>query len=135
MKATDVTNWICLGDMADAAEFPLSRLCVLEQPQYVMSEAQWGDYWVPILSFPNNIPRASRENLDKAKEVISLHEEKRRPLLVHCGAGIERSPLTVAWWLWKTRRVPSLAEAYNVLMRIRPIVQDRIHWLAPEDRV
>jgi protein-tyrosine phosphatase len=51
-----------------------------------------------------------------------------RRVLVHCGAGSERAPLTVAWFL-NRRRAMSLDAAYDLLKRKRPIVQDRRFWL------
>lgn len=50
------------------------------------------------------------------------------PVLVHCYAGIERSPLTVAVWLVANRGY-TLEEAYILLQSKRDIVEHRGLWL------
>ena len=62
------------------------------------------------------------------RSVIDKALAEGRRVLVHCGAGSERAPLTVAWFL-NRRRAMSLEEAYTLLKRKRPIVQDRRAWL------
>jgi protein-tyrosine phosphatase len=54
---------------------------------------------------------------------------KTGPVLVHCLAGSERSPLVVATWLCE-RHSFTLGEAYKLLMRKRPIVEERAFWLS-----
>jgi hypothetical protein len=44
-------------------------------------------------------------------------------------AGIERSPLTVAWYMCRRRVVADLDQAYAWLIKKRPVVQDRRMWL------
>lgn len=51
-----------------------------------------------------------------------------RGVLVHCGAGAERSPLTVAVWMTQ-RFALSLDQAYAWLIARREAVQDRRSWL------
>lgn len=55
-----------------------------------------------------------------------------RPVLVHCYSGVERSPLTVAYYLLLAGHTNSLHEAYLIIMEKRNIVQDRTSWLPRE---
>jgi hypothetical protein len=54
---------------------------------------------------------------------------KTGPVLVHCLAGTERSPLVVATWLCERRGLP-LDSAYKPIIKKRPIIQKRDFWLS-----
>jgi hypothetical protein len=91
-----------------------------------------GESHIPILSplsyrSPADGVLAYRVRLDNA--VKWIQENKSRQMLVHCGAGIERSPLTVAWYMCRRRVVADLDQAYTCLIKRRPAVQDRRMWL------
>jgi protein-tyrosine phosphatase len=77
--------------------------------------------WIPFLA-------EGIGSLDITASVIDNALTGGRRVLVHCGAGSERAPLTVAWFL-NRRRAMSLDAAYDLLKRKRPIVQDRRFWL------
>ncbi len=55
-----------------------------------------------------------------------------KPLLVRCGAGIERSPLVVAYYV-ATRTCLTdhgkLEEGYDYVKRRRPQIQERFEWI------
>lgn len=53
------------------------------------------------------------------------------PVLVHCGAGVERSPLTIAWTMANMFNI-TLDEAYKWIIGRRPIVQNRQAWIHHE---
>jgi hypothetical protein len=59
---------------------------------------------------------------------------KTGPVLVHCLAGHERSPLVVATWLCE-RNGLSLSAAYDLIISKRPIVEKRDFWLRTAQRV
>ncbi|MBI2405090.1 dual specificity protein phosphatase family protein [Candidatus Gottesmanbacteria bacterium] len=59
--------------------------------------------------------------------LIHRHRVKG-PVLVHCWAGVERSPLTIVYYLHKFEGIPWW-DAYDLVMERRPIVQDRTHWM------
>jgi protein-tyrosine phosphatase len=91
-----------------------------------------GESHIPILTpltyrSPADGVLAYRVRLDAA--VKWIEENRSRPILVHCGAGIERSPLTVAWFMCRKQVVANLDEAYAWLIKRRPVVQDRRIWL------
>jgi hypothetical protein len=50
------------------------------------------------------------------------------PLLVHCGAGVERSPLTVVWWM-RRRFGLGFDTSYVWLQKRRPCIADRRMWI------
>jgi protein-tyrosine phosphatase len=92
-----------------------------------------GESHIPILvplgyRSPADGVLAYRVRLDEA--VKWIEENKSRHKLVHCGAGIERSPLTVAWYMCRRRLVSDLDQAYACLIKQRPAVQDRRIWLS-----
>ena len=119
----EVIPSLWLGDYTDARNFNGERLCVLE-----MDRGHPGSHWVPILEGP----WARRTKLDEAADLISERLAAGAKLIVHCMAGIERSPLTVAWWLVKTGRKPNLDAAYYFLKARRSCVLDRQCWIEPE---
>jgi protein-tyrosine phosphatase len=91
-----------------------------------------GESHIPILvplsyRSPADGVLAYRVRLDNA--VKWIEENKSRHKLVHCGAGMERSPLTVAWYMCRRRLVADLDQAYVRLIKKRPVVQDRRMWL------
>lgn len=91
-------------------------------------------HYIPILDHDEHSlalipPRALIHKLDEACTIIDDHLLNHEPLLVHCWAGIERSPLTLAYWLVKSKRRANLDGAYRFLKHVRPIVEDRREWL------
>lgn len=137
MTAVEVVPGVWLGDLEDAGAWVGPRLCVLETGDHYDMRA--GDRHIRIL-FPgeqDDGPTIARRDCLREAHVV-IEEGARRGgsgtqgLLVHCAAGIERSPLTIATWLAETKREPTLKAAYERLMRLRPVVQDRAHWLESE---
>ena len=114
-----------LGDHTDADNFAGQRLCVLESPHC----RGYADRTMHIPVLIEGLAR--RAELDKAAEYITLTLQSGQDLLVHCGAGVERSPLTVAWWFVKVGAFPTLDAAYGALATVRHVVQDRQGWLEP----
>lgn len=124
-----------LGDWRDAMSAwtkGISTLCVIETHYHDRYEHL--THYVPILDHDEDDlafvpPRALIHRLDECCEIIDDHLLNNEPLLVHCYAGIERSPLTLAYWLVKSRRRANLDGAYIFLKHVRPIVEDRRNWL------
>ena len=71
---------------------------------------------------------ASRQALDQVASEIATGIHEGRNVLVHCGAGLERSPLAVVWYLSKSMGI-SIDAAYEIVRRARPQVYDRQSWL------
>jgi hypothetical protein len=70
-----------------------------------------------------------RERLDEISESMR-HEidEQGRDVVVHCAMGMERSVLSVMWYLHKELGM-TLDEAYETISEARPIAVDRRHWI------
>jgi protein-tyrosine phosphatase len=133
-----VVDNLYLGDWEAALrarDSQIDTLCVIE----ALPEDRYKGmtYYVPILDYEEEYglatlpPRAQIHALDECCKIIDRYAEIKggEPLLVHCWAGVERSPLTVAYWLVKSRHKANLDEAYKYLKSIRPIVEDRRNWL------
>ena len=128
-SAHEILPGLWVGDY-DSAPIAIARdfavLNVLE------TGAIPGESHIPILvplsyRSPAEGVRAYKIRLENA--VNWIEENKSRQILVHCGAGIERSPLTLAWYMCRTRVAADLDQAYAWLIRQRPTVQDRRMWL------
>lgn len=128
---SQITNNLFLSGMVAAGKFDGHRLCVHEKiPTY---EGQY--YHIPILEkCPNNsIDRTgalvSMDGLNRATDLIEQYMNKNERLLVHCVGGVERSPLTLAWYFVQSKKFETLNEAYVFLRSKRPVVSDRQFWL------
>ena len=55
-------------------------------------------------------------------------EDQGRDVVVHCAMGMERSVLSVMWYLHKEAGM-TLDEAYDTICEARPIAVDRRHWI------
>jgi protein-tyrosine phosphatase len=116
---TEIIDNLFVGGLADAySGFDGLIICVLEK---MPDDAPPNATWIPFLA-------EGISSLDITAGVIDNALTAGRRVLVHCGAGSERAPLTVAWFLHR-RRAMSLDDAYDLLKRKRPIVQDRRAWL------
>lgn len=119
---TEIIDNLFLGDMVDARSgFDGLIVCTLEERPL---DEPPNATWVPFL-------HEGRKSLDIAAAIVDAALKGGRRVLVHCGAGSERAPLAVAWFL-HTRRGMTLDEAYDLLKAKRPIVQDRRFWIGLE---
>ena len=128
-----------LGDYADAIVDAATNpkrlaLCVLEA---LPPDAPPRTMHVKILSYDVSgaTPRvfANPRQLDAAAMIIdsALAKDERNAgpgILVHCAAGVERSPLTVVWYLMHYEGM-TMDGAYEFVRTRRPIVEDRRIWL------
>ena len=57
-----------------------------------------------------------------------LKDNDQAKVVVHCAMGMERSPLTVVWYL-HTKLGKTLDEAYDIVMKARASVVDRRSWI------
>lgn len=127
---THVLGNLYLGDYEAAKVFDGKRICVYcDAPLY-----EGFFIHIPILatrpkSQLDRTATASLPQLDAASDLITEILEKGEKLLVHCMGGVERSPLTIAYWLVKTGKYQTLSEAYAFLKGIRPVVANRQSWL------
>lgn len=122
-----------LGDADDAARFEGARLSVHENFETVPARSHWMPYLVSWKDEDGTEQlEADPAMLDAAVAVIEFYQAHKVPLLVHCWAGIERSPLLVATYLIRSGRAKNYGDAYSHLRSLRPQVMDRTFWLPPE---
>ena len=69
-----------------------------------------------------------RETLDKLADIINEAVKDDTKVVVHCAMGIERSPLTVVWYLYKYQNL-TLDEAYALVRKARPVAVERRYWI------
>ena len=113
---TEIIDNLFVGGLSDAqAGFDGLIICVLNEKPIDEPPAA---IWMPF----------DIGTLDIIASIIDNGLASDRRVLVHCGAGSERAPLTIAWFLSR-RREMSLDAAYDLLKRKRPIVRDRRSWL------
>lgn len=111
--------WIGPQGSCDAAPESVFRICVLEEPHSARCQH---------MRILGENGKAQISSLDLVANMIDVRFGDGWNLLVHCGAGVERSPLAVAYWM--TRRFGySFDEAYAWLKQHRPQVEDRRVWL------
>ena len=129
----EIIDHIFVGTLEDAVQTASTYpdwiiLCVLEQRP--ANEPACAIH-VPLLEFSPEGPIVNQVRLEIACDIIDNAYSNGYNILVHCQMGVERSPLTVAYWL-ATRYSLSLDEAYLLLQHQRPIVEVRRSWL-PEN--
>ena len=132
---SEIIENLFLGDYGDAQKWAENRLgviiCVLtERPPLLLQ----GTIWRPILdvdSADDSQNRASLEKLELASEAIEEGLKNGRRVLVHCGMGVDRSPLALAWFL-RSKRGMELDEAYELIKSKRPIIVSPVDWLPPQ---
>lgn len=129
---SQITENLYLSGLQAAEKFDGHRLCVHE-----MTPTYKGQYHhIPILEKrPNSsIDRTgalvSMDALCRAVDLIDQYVDRGEKLLVHCHGGVERSPLTLVWYLvTKAKKFNTLLEAYDLLKAKRPVVSERLFWL------
>ena len=129
----EIIDHIFVGTLEDAVQTASTYpdwiiLCVLEQRP--ANEPACAIH-VPLLEISPDGPVINQIRLEIACDIIDNAYTNGYNILVHCQMGIERSPLTVAYWL-ATRQYISLDNAYKILKLQRPVVEDRRSWL-PEN--
>lgn len=78
---------------------------------------------------PNSRGYVEPKLLDAFATLINAYLTANKKVLVHCWAGMERSPLVVAWWMMKYCKYKRFADAYTVLQARRKIIVDCTHWV------
>lgn len=127
---TRVLPNLYLSDAVAAKTFDGEKICVHENAEIVC-----GNYHMPIMS-RSPLTKADRFDAQASKHklcdiavVIDNLLRGGKRVLVHCQGGVERSPLTVAWYLSHYDYQPSITAAYLYLKQIRPTISDRTFWL------
>mgnify|MGYP004447619297 FL=1 len=71
-----------------------------------------------------------KKELDKLVVLMhkALTDNDDTKVVVHCAMGMERSPLTVVWYLHKYQD-KTIDEAYEMVQNARPVAVDRRDWI------
>lgn len=130
----EILPQIWVGDVNDALELLNNRkwalICVLEErPNVFEPELKEFKVFLPVLSCDKDSEmRAFSKNLDKIADTIDEALKEHENVLVFCGAGMERSPLALTWYIHKRKGVP-LEDAFKVVQAKRKVACDRLYWI------
>lgn len=131
MTANHIIGRVYIGGQEDCPSWHGLRLNVMLPHQVCRVPFCWPMKALdPELDAQGFGVRFPKENLDAIADQMAkmLSENPNRDLLVHCWSGIERAPLSVAWWYARTTR--DFDSAYEMVLRNRPQAQPRKHWIA-----
>jgi hypothetical protein len=125
---SEIERGLYIGDFA-AAEWALAQMAwsVANVLEDISGRERYDSPYrahLPILAHGHAQPGL----LNRAAHWVEAQCALGRPVLVHCAAGQERSPLTVAWMLAR-RHNWSLAQAYSAVEHCRPAILVRTEWL------
>lgn len=105
-------------------------ICVLENASY----GHMDDYF-PIRNNPMPTGETNTDTIEAACKKIDEYLDAGFNVIVHCAAGIERSPLTCVYWMRSRGIHSTLGAAYTHVKIIRSQVADRTHWLPESARL
>lgn len=137
---SEILPGLFVGNQLSSRDFPGTIICVTQRRPDSEPEKS---IHMPLLSLRAGLPTdidfehsgltdwvAYLEDLDAI--AVAIHDllERDQTVLVHCTAGIERSPLAVAWYLFRLRDQLPFDAAYALVMKQRPVALDRRAWLS-----
>jgi protein-tyrosine phosphatase len=131
-NAHQIVPGLWLGDALSAPKAIRAGFAVLNVLEDSIGLAE--DH-IPILvpkNFDRTVPGTCAYRSRLADAVHWINDKRLRGrLLVHCAAGVERSPLTVTWWIMATTGV-AYAEAFAWVKARRAVAEDRCAWIEPQ---
>jgi len=118
-----INNRIGITDYEGCSEAVLKGYVVINVAGELDSSAQ-------IQADINPNKGSCRSDLDELAALINkiLTESDEAKIVVHCAMGMERSPLTVVWYLHKYQD-KTLDEAYQIVEAARESTVDRRNWI------
>lgn len=101
----------------------------LEEDKRRIVAGHYGEYTLKSTTDAASVDvRADKKAFERISEFLTQCELDRQKVLVHCLAGVERSPLVVAYYL-STRNGGDLDAAYEIVKQKHPSTQMRTEWL------
>ena len=87
-------------------------------------------HWPSVLVDPDG---DLTKPLDEAVQMIKAFHDQGKRVIIHCAWGMERAPLTVAYFLSGSVKrsidtLPDIKAAYEQIRKVRPFVLDRTTW-------
>lgn len=67
--------------------------------------------------------------LEQTLEIISMLDSMGIKTLLHCAAGMERSPLAMIWYLYRYAKCWAIEDAYKLVKEKHPHTENRLTWL------
>lgn len=64
-----------------------------------------------------------------ATQMLKLLVERHNKVLVHCTAGIDRAPFVVSQYLVDQGIAQTIAEAYSIIKKCRPLIIEHYEWV------
>jgi len=127
MAYNKIIENLFIGDLEDAKKFRQNKpdgviLCVLENRP---PDEPFKAYHIPIITDSDHV---HTDQLDHIAYFLETLLAKRCNVLVHCMAGMERSPLAVAYYIAYSKGIP-IEEAYKIVINGRPQTMIRTQWL------
>lgn len=134
MKVTKILPHLYLGNMKDASDrLPLERLRVgyilnvtSQPPPYKFHP---GIQYKQLQAADNGLQNLL-QFFEEAFDFIDLAKENNSSALVHCQAGISRSPTIAVAYIMKNNPSLSLAEAYKFVKAKRSIISPNLNFMA-----
>lgn len=127
----DAINWNKGDNIITVLTLNFKYLSMFTPEEAKLLERKY--HYVKVID--NNFTHFNQDALDKVvKIVLKLKTQNNNPILIHCYSGIERSPFTVAWVLFRLGYIKDFYEAYNLVKQKHPQTQDRTHWITPRMR-
>lgn len=130
----EILKGVFVGDMSEASTAIYNEMAVLS----VMADGEEGGsdraHHIPTTTFHLDDGEmgfrttADCQKLNEAADWILEQMAQNNRVLVHCTFGMQRSPLTVAWYMMRHFNY-TLDDAFLILKRKRGMVQDRRDWL------
>ena len=138
LMVSKILDHLYLGDIHDARKFDGEIICVMQELVQALEPEH--AYWIPIIRTNKPInddhlikgqdlkTTALKHQLDLVAKLIHELRLAGEDVLVHCMASIERSPLTIVYYLHKYHNI-NYNQAYDYVKKIHPITQNRLEWL------
>ena len=124
----EIIPGLFIGDGMEACNDILTkdmiRICVSEK----LPSIPWAHHIAFMVPNEEGELRADIEKLNTIAMLIGTALCAGRKAMVFCGAGMERSPLAVTWYLYQYRRI-TLDKAWQTVKEKRTCAIDRRDWL------
>jgi hypothetical protein len=83
---------------------------------------------IAVEPYHGNVKETLRKLAYLINDYLYGTDDENTKVVVHCAMGIERSPLTVVWYLHKYMCL-TLDEAYALVREARPVAVERRYWI------
>jgi len=140
MNMDEIINNLFVGDISDTIIFREYR-DERQMKVYIIDVTDYGsnpyaNCNVPIFNMEDpevSVETADIHQLDKIADLIEMKLIEGYKVLVHCGAGMERSPTAIIYYLYKYQNM-TIDQAYGFVREKHHNMFDRRNWLSKVGR-